>query len=140
MRLDDRIESIYNELLWRGLATEKKDWLHRQQGMAMERAKVLEDLADSIVAVVASTKEAAGFKSERTAPAFKAMAGKVWAYSGQLNNCDIVPSGAGDVAWCAHADKVVVLEWLDGEPECPECRHLEFEFETHEFIAHVKKP
>lgn len=49
-------------------------------------------------------------------------------------------AGFKSEAWCAHADKAVILEWTGIGPLCPECNPLEFKFEAHEFIVHGRKP
>lgn len=64
--------------------------------------------------------------------------GHVWEYDDSLRNVEGVPHGYRDVMWCPYANEPAFLIWKDDEPACSECSN--FEFMTHEFIAHVKKP
>jgi len=49
-----------------------------------------------------------------------------------------IPKGFRDVMWCPYANEPTFLAYVDGKPTCLECDG-NFEFETHEFICHIKK-
>lgn len=55
MRLDDRIDELWSELPWGVMSEDRRNWFRRRKEVMKKRAKVLEDLADSIIAVVGST-------------------------------------------------------------------------------------
>lgn len=49
------------------------------------------------------------------------------------------PTGYRDVIWCPYLNEPAIIQYKNGEPDCPNCPG-NYEPETHEFICHILKP